>query len=221
MNDIEDRIFKRSIPIPESGCWIWEGTAVPRGYGTITIRAGVTGYAHRSSWEARNGTIPDGMFVCHRCDTPSCVNPDHLFLGTHDDNMLDMRMKGRSPVGERHPSAVLSKSDVYEIRGSSEPYRILASRYGVSRSAISAARVGKNWGHIEGNAAPVGPRSRFVSLLEKGPMTTQQVAESLGISRRVAASNLSKLFGRGKVSRTPFIVNGQRGGRTSFIWEAV
>ncbi len=220
MKTIKDRIFQNSIPVPEAGCWIWSGASIPSGYGTMTVSAGVTGYAHRASWEANNGPIPDGLFVCHRCDTPSCVNPDHMFLGTHEDNMRDMRSKGRGVFGERHPSAILSESDVNEIRSSAEPYGVLANRYGVSKSAISSVRTGKNWSHIEGEPAASYARSKFVEVLRQGPMTTHQVAAALGISRRVAAGNLSKLFNRGKVSRTPYLVESERGERQSFIWEA-
>jgi hypothetical protein len=73
-----------------SGCWIWTA-ANKDGYG----RYSNSGYAHRISWEMHFGKIPAGMFVCHKCDNPPCVNPDHLFLGTNQDNVNDMRAKGR------------------------------------------------------------------------------------------------------------------------------
>lgn len=79
----------------ENDCWIWTGAARPTGYGICRWRQRPDG-AHRVSWEMANGrAVPDGMYVLHRCDNPQCVNPRHLFVGTHSDNMRDMLAKGR------------------------------------------------------------------------------------------------------------------------------
>jgi hypothetical protein len=94
----------RIMPIPFSGCWIWMGSvADKRGYGLVyrsdnKTRTG----AHRYSWELHHGEIPAGMRVCHKCDIPSCVNPDHLFLGTDVDNIQDAITKGRANFGRHH-----------------------------------------------------------------------------------------------------------------------
>ena len=89
-----DDIDSRSIPVPECGCFIWTGVQSSRGYGQLKHR-GKSYSAHRVSWIASNGEIPPGMCVMHKCDTPMCVNPAHLKLGTQADNMADRDAKGR------------------------------------------------------------------------------------------------------------------------------
>jgi len=87
----EQRTYREG---PED-CWIWLGSTNPKGYGTLSCR-GVPLKAHRVSWWLFKGEIPSGLFVLHRCDVRDCVNPNHLFLGTHQDNMDDMRKKQRA-----------------------------------------------------------------------------------------------------------------------------
>lgn len=100
----------RIIPIEErfwqnvgvsADCWEWQGTKDSKGYGLITDRRKNIG-AHRLSWQLCYGPIPDGLYVCHSCDNPSCVRPEHLFLGTNQDNQRDASAKGRSAFGDRN-----------------------------------------------------------------------------------------------------------------------
>ena len=95
-----DIIEKNIERIPEAGCWIWTGSCRPTGYGQVFVNK-KTISAHKYTYETYKGPVAPGLLVLHKCDNPSCVNPDHLFLGTQSDNMYDMYKKGRrSQAGE-------------------------------------------------------------------------------------------------------------------------
>lgn len=109
--------------------------------------------AHRFSWEmANNKKIPAGMLVCHTCDTPLCVRPDHLFLGTNLDNIRDRTLKGRSAKGARHHKAKLTEQDVLQIRkrflGKRGQLAALAREYGVCPQNMKAVVAGRTWRHL-------------------------------------------------------------------------
>lgn len=109
-----DRFEAKVERCPMSGCWLWTDAPNGSGYGRI-FTGGRDVMAHRVSYEMHCGSIPDGLQVLHRCDTPACVNPAHLFLGTHDDNMADMKRKGRGrrPVSlEERRGPALDRSSV-------------------------------------------------------------------------------------------------------------
>lgn len=94
---LREIIESRADPVPESGCWLWTYSLNNKGYGRLAFN-GKPRLVHRLAYTEYNGAIPEGMSVCHKCDTPSCVNPTHLFLGTQSDNAIDMVRKMRSYV---------------------------------------------------------------------------------------------------------------------------
>lgn len=142
-------------------CWLWTGCLVGRdGRGSVrvdirdsngnVVRAQAI-YAHRFSWELHNGPIPNGLFVLHKCDVPSCVNPSHLFLGTHADNMDDRNKKQRQTRGEKHPRAKLTEPDIKlirEMRHCGKTQQSIADFFEVSRSAVRNILNGSHWKHV-------------------------------------------------------------------------
>lgn len=104
---IQDRFLEKVDKRGTAECWEWTGATLRSGYGQFTVASRTTMLAHRFSYELHCGPIPEGLFVCHHCDNRKCVNPEHLWLGTNQDNMNDMVAKGRSTRNKKsiHPSA--------------------------------------------------------------------------------------------------------------------
>lgn len=150
------QLAHHSMPEPNSGCWLWLGAASKGGYGTVK-HGHHTRAAHRVSWEVANGTqVPDGMVVMHKCDNPSCINPDHLRLGTQFDNLADMRRKGRSRIGNGgiqprmpgSPREKLTEAQVVAIRVDTRATSVVSAEYGVSPCQIRSIRRRTAWRHI-------------------------------------------------------------------------
>lgn len=164
---LKDRVLCR-IKEDANGCWIWTGTKVKSngrtlGYGRLFVDGrGIN--AHVASWRALRGEIPDGLWVCHKCDVPLCVNPDHLFLGTPKENTQDAISKGRFGSqrsdpnlrvrGEKHYKAQFSESDVHEIirLGKEEGLKPaeIARRFNVKTSSVLAILSGDTWSWLTG-----------------------------------------------------------------------
>ncbi len=143
----EEAFEARTMWEPNSGCLIWTGCTDGFGYGKIKVN-GKMQPAHRFSYEQVNDYIPDGFFVLHKCDNPSCVNVDHLFLGTHQDNMDDMVAKDRQVTGEDHGNAKLTETDVIAIRADTRLLREIAVDYGVSKTGIGEIKRRITWKQI-------------------------------------------------------------------------
>ena len=142
-----DLLYKMVRVDEQTGCHLWTGSTNHSGYGRIGID--YKDYlAHRLSYELQVGPIADGMFACHHCDNPRCINPQHLFLGKQSDNLADMVKKGRQMRGEGHYNARLDPQKVKHIRSKTEPVDILAAKYGVTRGAIFAVLNNKTWRHV-------------------------------------------------------------------------
>lgn len=134
-------------------CWLWTGQKPDDRYGGFKLSNGVQMRAHRFAWEITYGAIPAGMFVCHHCDNPLCVRPDHLFLGTPADNMRDKALKHRAArrPGNANPSAKLTDADVLAIRhrrAEGELVKTLATEYGLSLSSIGKVIHRISWKHL-------------------------------------------------------------------------
>ncbi|QXN74975.1 HNH endonuclease [Gordonia phage Posh] len=139
---------------PELGkCWVWTGATKAGGYGVIrpsSQRSGPPAKAHRVSAELAGMDIA-GRFVLHACDNPPCVNPAHLRVGHHLDNVDDMVSRDRHVRGSRNGNTHLTESDVAEIRrraAAGELHRIVAADYGVSRSRVTTIVSRRSWRHV-------------------------------------------------------------------------
>lgn len=147
---VEER-FMANVQKTET-CWVWMGYKHPSGYGQFSIKHKSI-RAHRFSYIMKHGKIPDDMIICHKCDNPSCVNPDHLFAGTHTDNIIDSIKKGRrfNSDGSYH-TAKLTTSEVLRIRelyaGGTFTKAELGRKFHVNKGNIGLIINGKAWIHI-------------------------------------------------------------------------
>ena len=149
------RFSSKYIVDEETECWIWIASKNDRGYGKFSITRSKWIFAHRFSYQHYLGPINDDLCVLHKCDTPSCVRPDHLFLGTHKDNSDDKVSKNRQyrPKGILAGTHKLTEQEVYEIKQKLlDPYKginvVLAKFYKVDPRTISNIKCGINWTHI-------------------------------------------------------------------------
>ncbi len=146
-----DYVASNYIPVPESGCWLWLGSWSTSGYGRIGSSGKKPMTVSRLFYEAFKGPIPDGAVICHKCDTPPCCNPDHLFAGTKADNNADMARKGRArkAAGEHNSAVKLTEPEVRSIHADNRSNTKVARTYGVSRGTVIGIRRGYLWRHLQ------------------------------------------------------------------------
>jgi hypothetical protein len=138
---------------PGDACWPWIGNHLVSGYGRFSIGTPPQRQrwlAHRMAWTLEMGPIPTGMVICHHCDNPGCVNPKHLFLGSHADNVLDMHSKGRNrqPKGINHWKAKLTEIQIISIRNDPRPNAIIGRIYNIAPNQILMIKRRTAWKHI-------------------------------------------------------------------------
>lgn len=142
------KIDKENNP---NDCWEWMACKNRKGYGDFGIN-GITYQAHRLSFLIHNGGSVDGMLVCHKCDNPSCVNPDHLWVGTTQENTLDMLKKGRSLKGEYHPISKLTEEIVLRIRllyqGGGHSHSTLSQMFAIHSRTVGNIVNRERWAHV-------------------------------------------------------------------------
>ena len=147
---VEERLRKNYRIDPNTECWIWTGYIGGQGYGRLTNEKKPLS-THRLAYETWVGEIPEGLCVLHKCDVRSCINPDHLFLGTQKDNVQDCMEKGRrnSVRGSKHGHAKLTETEILKIRNmAGQLHKDIAAQFGVSRATIGDVLTRKLWTHI-------------------------------------------------------------------------
>lgn len=133
------------------GCWLWNGKLLSTGYGVLRV-ASKQVFAHRFSFEFYKKAILKGLYICHSCDVPACVNPDHLWLGTHAENMADAARKGRVHPGEQNGMAKLTEDQVREIaelyKTGNYSQKEVGKMFGVTGVVVHVIISGKQWKHL-------------------------------------------------------------------------
>lgn len=146
---IVERLLAK-VKVNEDGCFVWTARKINSGYGVIRI-AGQNQLAHRTSYRLFRGEIPQGMYVCHKCDVRACVNPAHMFLGTCQENARDASRKGRLQHGSRHVDSKLTEEDVQNIRhlrACGVPLGKVAEQFGIAKSTASQIANKIRWKHV-------------------------------------------------------------------------
>lgn len=149
-----EKLMQKSMPEPNSGCWLWLGNVNRQGYGLVVqpMGKGSIRYrlAHRVAYQCFKGPFDQSLDVCHSCDVPGCINPDHLWLGTHTDNMRDKARKGRGnhARGSAQGQAKINEEIALEIKRASGTAKQIAARLNVSPNIVAQVRSGKTWRHV-------------------------------------------------------------------------
>lgn len=153
--EFDERLARNSIPEPNSGCLLWTAAVARNGYGVASYWRGgrqKTEYAHRIAYKLANGSIPTGLYICHKCDVRSCINPEHLFAGTAADNTGDMTRKGRHAglrrKGSAHPRSKINEEAVRRILSAEGTHKEIGKEFGISADNVCLIRGNKAWQHV-------------------------------------------------------------------------
>lgn len=184
----------------KNGCIVWTGYVEKTGYATMRFK-GNRIKVHRASWIAHNGDIPDGLLILHKCDNRKCINPDHLFIGTQQDNMDDMKTKGRDNrvgvKGSKNHNTNIDEVDVKMIRQrfiDGESRKTLMCDYQLGKTTLQSILSNKSWKHVQlgsetalicqkGYAKKLTADDvRYIRKNYKNPLTRQQAANKFGVS---------------------------------------
>lgn len=200
----ESKIDKTPGFGPNNDCWKWTGHLIPTGYGRFTIREPESKHgflqplSHRIAYLLHKGRFDPSLLICHSCDTPACVNPDHLFAGTHFDNAHDCRRKKR--LGARRGLPKVSREDVIAIRAAAargESSRSIAKRYNISESGVSCIIKGKTWRAVGGPLTKKFTQLSDVAAKEarllyaSGRLTKAEIARRFHIEKSTIGKILS------------------------------
>ena len=173
--------FWAKVEESPTGCWLWTGKK-DYGYGRVGIN-GQLYRTHRASAVDAKGDIPKGMFVLHTCDVRACVNPEHLYYGSHSDNMNDMVNRGRAAVGERHNSSKLTNEDVLTIdrlaQSGQYTHSEIADMFDTSRANVSSIVSGKTWSSVTGKTKIPRVRKRKPTKSEQSLTEATEVIKQL------------------------------------------
>ena len=175
-------------------CWLWTGAKGKRGYGSFKAERVMS--AHRFAFLEYCQEIPSGMFVCHRCDNPSCVNPDHLFFFIHADNMRDMDAKGRRPVGDSCASSKLTDAEVKQVLEMAirrVPQEEIAKAFGISRSHVAGIKAGSKRRMVAGTRDPSRKLTRDAVEQIRARAVGGESRASLAAEFGISSAHVSKI----------------------------
>lgn len=211
MTTLAERFWAKVVRLGDDECWEWSGSRAHYGHGQFWNGDRAV-YAHRFSWELHNGPIPKGdgfhgTCVCHHCDNPPCVNPRHLFLGSHADNLRDAGKKGRMPRGRAHVHNRLTEEQVVEIvlrKEAGESQRSIARSFGLHPSSVNRIFNGTAWAWlVRGETTEGDGMGRQYPNASGGAGCQSCARSSAGVAREGAGSQSGSGFGGPPASPLP------------------